>query len=190
MCDSGCIEFGERTITEDDVREKDVLEVGARDLNGSLRDHVASLGPNFYVGVDIQQGIGVDKIVNAKNLCREFGEKRFDLVITTEMLEHVENWQDVVSELKRVLRPGGTLIITTRSKGTPLHDYPGDFWRFEIGDMMRIFSDMVITHLEIDPTNLTDLPGVMMRAEKPLAFNENDLSTYKLYSMKEDHAIA
>lgn len=190
MCDSGCIEFGERTIVDDDVRDRRVLEVGSRDVNGSLRPHVQALQPTEYIGVDIQSGLSVDKIVNADSLVRTFGEESFDVVISTEMLEHVKDWRLVVSQLKRVLKPDGILVITTRSKGTPYHDYPGDYWRFEMTDMRAIFGDMIIEYLEIDPTNTKDLPGVMMKARKPLAFQERNLSEYIVYSMEEERAIS
>ena len=36
----------------------------------------------------------------------------FDVVLCTEVLEHVPRPQDALKELIRVLRPGGTLIIT------------------------------------------------------------------------------
>lgn len=183
MCDIGCEEFGERVIKGEDVLGKDVLEVGSRNMNGSMKKHVRLLGPSSYVGIDIQVGGGVDIILDAKDICKKFGEERFDLVISTEMLEHVKDWRTVISQMKRVLRPGGILIITTRSKGCPQHDYPSDFWRFEQSDMRAIFSDMEITHLENDPTDLNSLPGVFVRAVKPCVFAENDLSKLKLYSI-------
>lgn len=40
-----------------------------------------------------------------------FKDKFFDLVICTELLEHVENPQKVLSEIKRILVPNGIAII-------------------------------------------------------------------------------
>ena len=42
-----------------------------------------------------------------------FDDGSFDLVLCAEMLEHVRDVQLLVSEVRRVLRPGGTLAITT-----------------------------------------------------------------------------
>lgn len=47
----------------------------------------------------------------------------FDLVLCTETLEHVRDVQLLLSEARRVLRPGGTLAVTTPAHGraTGLH---------------------------------------------------------------------
>jgi ubiquinone/menaquinone biosynthesis C-methylase UbiE len=42
-----------------------------------------------------------------------FGDGEFDLVLCTETIEHVRDLQLLLSELRRVLRPGGTLALTT-----------------------------------------------------------------------------
>jgi 2-polyprenyl-3-methyl-5-hydroxy-6-metoxy-1,4-benzoquinol methylase len=40
-------------------------------------------------------------------------DERFDLVIAAEVIEHLENPRALVRDLYRILRPGGTAIITT-----------------------------------------------------------------------------
>lgn len=42
-----------------------------------------------------------------------FGRATFDAVISTEVLEHLENPHHLVKEFARILRPGGTLVVTT-----------------------------------------------------------------------------
>ena len=46
-----------------------------------------------------------------------FAESTFDLVLCAETLEHVRDLQLLLSEARRVLRPGGALAITTPSHG-------------------------------------------------------------------------
>lgn len=41
----------------------------------------------------------------------------FDLVLCTETIEHVRDVQRLVSEIRRVLRPGGELALTTPAHG-------------------------------------------------------------------------
>jgi SAM-dependent methyltransferase len=42
-----------------------------------------------------------------------FDDGSFDLVLCTETIEHVRDVQLLLSEIRRVLRPGGTLALTT-----------------------------------------------------------------------------
>lgn len=168
MCGPSGIDFGARVLTSELVAGRDVLEVGARDVNGSLRPHVASLGPARYVGADIEMGPGVDEVVDATELVSHYGPESFDLVITTEMVEHTRDWPVVISNLKRVLRPGGHLLLTTRSPGFGYHGYPYDFWRYTPADLRTIFSDLDILTIEDDPES----PGVFMLARRRDVFTE------------------
>jgi SAM-dependent methyltransferase len=153
-------------------------------MNGSLRDTISQFGPESYVGIDLVSGGGVDKILNVGNIVAKFGPESFDIVVSTEMLEHVNDWRGAISNMKNVLKPGGTLVVTTRSKGCPKHGYPGDYWRFEVDDFREIFSDMEIDRLESDPTNIEELPGIFISAVKGGTFKENDLTNYSVYAME------
>jgi SAM-dependent methyltransferase len=176
-----CIDFGKRMLKKNDVYGKHVLEVGSMDVNGSLRPIVEVMRPAIYIGVDIQKGRKVDMICSAYDLIEIFGYESFDVVISTEMLEHVKAWQKAISNMKNVLKHNGILLITTRSKGFPYHEYPSDYWRYEVSDMEKIFSDFTIEAIEKD----TQEPGVFLKARKPMDFNEKDLSAYKLYAIEK-----
>ena len=82
--------------------------------------------PANYVGIDITAGRGVDEVCDVADLVARFGASSFDLVISTEMLEHVYDWPRAVNKMKEVLRPEGVILFTTRSPGFPLHGYPDD----------------------------------------------------------------
>jgi len=179
MCNSACLDFGRTKLTGSDVTGKRVIEIGAVDINGSLRPDVEALGPREYLGIDIAEGPGVDEVCNVYDLVERYGPESFDVAISSEMIEHVHDWRKAISQIKQILRPGGVLVMTTRSIGFPYHDYPFDYWRYELDDMRAIFSDMIIEALEPD----TDDPGVLVKARKPEGFVENDLSDHALYSM-------
>src|SRR5438094_10543126 len=180
VCNAACILFGFRSISASEVAGKRVLEIGSADRNGSLRPIIESYHPREYVGIDVEPGPGVDRVVEAGQLAHVFGEESFDLVLATETLEHIRDWRGVVSNVKRVCKRGGVVLLTTRSIGFPYHAYPYDFWRYDPGDVRPIFSDMVIVSLEKD-SEIT--PGVFAKIRKPLDFRENDLSNHELYSM-------
>lgn len=96
-----------------------VLEIGCG--RGAFARHVASLGPSLLVACDYSEVA----VRMAADLSQEpdyavadiqrlpFAEDSFDLVISCETIEHVPNPSTAVAELSRVLRPGGTLLLTT-----------------------------------------------------------------------------
>src|SRR4030095_5709220 len=53
----------------------------------------------------------------------------FDVVLCTEVLEHLPEPQRALDEMFRVLKPSGTLLLTTRFL-FPIHDAPHDYFRF------------------------------------------------------------
>lgn len=175
-----CEDFLSQALQAHDVAGKELLEVGAQDVNGSVRRRLESYGPSSYVGVDIIEGPGVDEVCSVDQLLDRFGENAFDAVLTTETLEHVVDWRTAIHNLKGVLRPGGLLVITTRSPGFAIHAYPIDCWRYTVNDMQLIFSDFTIDQVTKDvPAD----PGVFLRARKPEKWAENELSSLNLYSI-------
>jgi glycosyltransferase involved in cell wall biosynthesis/SAM-dependent methyltransferase len=179
LCTPACINFGSVHLKEKEIAGKAVLEVGAFDVNGSLRSVVDGFSPAKYVGTDITEGPGVDLVCDAYDLLDQFGCEAFDVLICTEMLEHVRDWKRVISNFKKVLKPEGIILVTTRSKGFGYHSYPDDFWRYEIEDVIAMFPDFKIEALESDPED----PGIFFKVRKPADFKEADLSNYALFSM-------
>jgi SAM-dependent methyltransferase len=96
------------------------LDIGAQ--NGPY----AAWFPN-RVALDIRRGAGVQVIGDAQAL--GIGTETFEVVLCTEVLEHLPEPQRAIDETYRVLIPGGTLLITTRFL-FPIHDAPHDFYRF------------------------------------------------------------
>jgi SAM-dependent methyltransferase len=173
------LRFVARVLRPAEVYGRDVLEVGARNLNGSPRSVVEALRPRSSLGVDAEPGTGVDVVLTVENLVAHFGPDRFDVVVATELLEHVRHWRKAVDNLKGVLRPGGVLIVTTRSRGFSYHGFPYDFWRYELDDAARIFADLDVRVLEPDPT----LPGVLLKAQKSDAWTACRLDDVHLWSI-------
>jgi SAM-dependent methyltransferase len=156
-------EFVRERLNRTDVAGRSVLEVGSLDVNGSVRPEIESLKPAMYLGVDIVSGARVDEICDVRHLVDHYGNESFDVVVSTELLEHVRDWKGAINNMKRVLRPGGILVVTTRSLGFPLHGYPWDYWRYEPDDLAAIFSDFDDVEMERDPES----PGVFIKARKP-----------------------
>jgi SAM-dependent methyltransferase len=156
----------ESTLTAEDVAARRILEVGSCDVNGSVRPYLESLGPAEYLGVDAGPGPRVDRVVDCEELAAAVGVGDWDIVVSTEMLEHVRDWRECLIQLAMTVAPGGKLLITTRSPGFPYHPFPEDHWRYT-----RDFMCDVMATLDMGATVVDDpdpySPGVFVFAEKP-----------------------
>ena len=179
-----CVRFIMTSLKSEEVHGKRVLEVGSLDVNGSVRPFVELLNPAEYLGADIIPGPGVDIVCDVKDIVKRFGPDSFDVVLSTEMLEHVRDWRWAIHAIKAVCKPGGAIVITTRSPGFPYHGHPFDFWRYEIEDLKYIFKDCNIEKIEKDPDK-----GVFIKVRKPEQFTEADLTGYELYSIVHNKRV-
>ena len=93
---------------------------------GSQAGPYSALFPN-RVSLDIRPGPGVQIVGDAQAL--GIGDGRFDVVLCTEVLEHLPEPQKAIDEMFRVLKPGGELLLTTRFL-FPIHDAPHDYFRY------------------------------------------------------------
>lgn len=182
MCHASVIFFGVKNLNREDIENKRVIDVGSHSYNGNMSIVAEKLHPQEYIGVDMIPGPGVDVVCLAEDLVEKFGEHSFDTVISNELMEHARNWREVISNMKRILKPGGTILLTTRGRGFKIHAYPHDYWRYEVEDMQKIFSDFNIEILIPDP----QAPGILLKAKKPQNFVENDLSQIALFSVVTD----
>ncbi|HEX8325550.1 MAG TPA: class I SAM-dependent methyltransferase [Tepidisphaeraceae bacterium] len=89
-------------------------------------------GGYIYVGVDVVQNvIGTVDVIAAidQSLPSELlAAQPFDLLLCTEVLEHVAHWAVAFENFSRLLAPGGRLIITCPFVWKH-HEEPYDFWR-------------------------------------------------------------
>ncbi|RLF06711.1 MAG: hypothetical protein DRJ64_04180 [Thermoprotei archaeon] len=102
-----------------------VLDVGCGD---KPYRHWFSKNVSQYIGLDVVDGPEVDMVVEPMGHW-EISGQAFDVVIATQVLEHVENLNHTLSEITRVLRPGGTVILSFPFLYNE-HGAPYDFRRF------------------------------------------------------------
>lgn len=112
------------------------LDLGSMDINGNVRGLFAD-----YTGVDMRPGRNVDLVAMANHL--PFANGEFNNVLCLEMLEHDPDPFGSVTEMARVLRTEGCMVITVPSIGFPRHDYPSDYWRFT-GEGIRILMNGLV----------------------------------------------
>jgi SAM-dependent methyltransferase len=141
------MEWVERKVDQFSLSHRSVLEIGSADVNGSIRRFFTG----DYMGVDLAQGPGVDFVVEPGII--PFSTGSFDVVVTTEMLEHDPRPWETFKEIARLLRYNGTLILTCRGydaqRGAfPVHN-PPDYWRFSAGALRSLASEVGLTVVEL-----------------------------------------
>lgn len=93
-----------------------VLEIGSLSINGSVRSYFE--GGN-YIGVDVAPGPGVDEACQGQLVGHPTAA--FDVVISCECLEHNPFWVETVSNMFRMVKPGGLVIISCATTGRAEH---------------------------------------------------------------------
>jgi SAM-dependent methyltransferase len=108
-----------------------VLDLGGRNVNGTTRE----LFPNVaqYLALDMNAGRGVDIVADAATAQLD---DRFDVIVSTELLEHAEHADQIVANAHRHLRPRGWFVATMAGPRRRPHGAsgepsppPGEFYR-------------------------------------------------------------
>lgn len=101
-----------------DLKDKDVLELGCGSGYGAFL--LNQLEPKSYFGLDVmEEQIELAKkqypqfqftTQSADDLSR-FDSESKDAVIIFGVLHHIKTWRKVIDEMKRVLKPGGSMFL-------------------------------------------------------------------------------
>ena len=93
------------------------------------------------VNLEIDIFPNVDIVGSATNL--PFKDNSFEFIMNTAVLEHVPDPQKMVSEIYRVLKPGGT-VYTEVPFMQKFHAYPNDFQRYTKMGLEVLFKDFEV----------------------------------------------
>lgn len=104
------------------VAGKTVLDGGCG--HGALVYTFARMGAKKVTGIDLEPSVPADVFIDAGNarfvkgslLNLPFADNSFDLVASSGVLHHTEDPEKGFSELARVLRPGGRLVLGVYGK--------------------------------------------------------------------------
>ncbi len=106
--------------------------------------------PQLYIGVDENSQLA-DVIAVAENL--PVRSSYFDVVLCTQVLEHVEETKKVLKEIRRVLEVNGRLVLSTHGFWIEEHE-PTDYWRWTFQGLRKILGECgfsVIKHASMEP---------------------------------------
>jgi SAM-dependent methyltransferase len=111
------------------------LDIGGADVNGTARRWFPEI--TTWFGLDIAPGPGVDIVADATTWRGGWAAEvrapgllwalpAFDIVLCTELLEHVKDWPAVLETIHAALVPGGHAFITCASTGRRPHGARGE----------------------------------------------------------------
>jgi SAM-dependent methyltransferase len=111
-----------------------VLDIGGGRRRGSFTEPEAAT----WLVLDSSRGFKPHILGDAQSI--PVRSNCIDCVKCTELLEHVEYPERVITEISRVLKPGGTLLLSTPFVFA-IHGDPFDFQRFTDQKLTRMLED-------------------------------------------------
>lgn len=123
-----------------------VVEIGSKNINGSLRSLFASLP---YIGVDVRAGRDVDVVASGTDFVPPWAP---DTVLCAEVLEHVDDptGHDICQNILRMLAPRGVALLSmacdpraphSAVNGHDLLAEDAEFYRNVTTDLLRDWLD-------------------------------------------------
>ena len=100
----------------------------------------------YYVGLDVDRRSSADFVVSS-NEHWPLLDVHFDVLFSSQVLEHVENLDLTLLEMSRVLKTGGSAVLAFPFLYNE-HGTPWDYRRFTVHGAARLFQDFDIVNLE------------------------------------------
>lgn len=93
-----------------------VLEIGSYNVNGSVRQFFEG---GSFLGIDVAEGKDVDLVCNGESY--DAPDNSYDVVISCECMEHNPKWIETFSNMIRLVKSGGMIIMTCATTGRAEH---------------------------------------------------------------------
>lgn len=134
-----------RRIVEEGIKRLPAAGLAVLDVGGRLQPYRSLLGVRVknYVAIDPRLTPLVNVAAVAEAL--PFRDGQFDLVICTQVLEYLPEPARALEEIRRVLRTGGSALISAPS--VFVRDSDHEYWRFlpeGLRYLLRDFADVEV----------------------------------------------
>lgn len=132
-------------------------------LTGKMMDFGCGTKPYKPLFVNVTEYIGVDYAGEGHSHANEeidvyyngktipFPDNTFDSILTSEVLEHIYNLEEILKELHRVLKPGGKILISVPFAWNE-HEMPNDFGRYTSLGFKALLERNSFTVLHLEKT--------------------------------------
>lgn len=114
------------------------------------------LGLEYDYPRAVEAGQAAGNVVNAAGEYLPYPDNSFDLILSHEVIEHVQNDRLAVGEMVRTLKPGGRAVIFCPNRGYPFETH-GIYWRglYKFGNiplvnyLPRAWRDRLAPHVRV-----------------------------------------
>jgi SAM-dependent methyltransferase len=128
---------------------------------GSYVEHLRPYGGTVH-GLEYEPQHAAESAARNPNIIRAAGEhlpypaNSFDLILSNEVLEHVQDDQAAIRQMVRALKPGGRLVLFCPNRWHPFETH-GMYWRgqYRFGDIFalnylpRAWRDQFAPHVNV-----------------------------------------
>ncbi|MFH1744857.1 MAG: class I SAM-dependent methyltransferase [bacterium] len=106
-----------------------------------------------YIGIDVEDREGIKNVIITDiNNGIPLDNNYADFVLITEVLEHIKEPQKVLSEIYRISKPGGKIIMTV-PYAWPIHEAPNDYFRYTEFALRYLLENCGFDKIKITPSN-------------------------------------
>jgi len=120
----------------------------------NLGSHVIGLEYDFERAAEAR--VNSDTIINAAGEFVPLPSSTFDLILSHEVIEHVQDDRAAICEMIRVLKPGGRVVVFCPNRGYPFETH-GIFWKgtYYFGNKLfvnylpRVMRDKLAPHVRV-----------------------------------------
>jgi SAM-dependent methyltransferase len=138
-----------------------VLDIGCG--NQPLRNVIEERGWS-YKSMDVSQNDLLNVDIIGKIDEELTTTEKFDLLIVTEVMEHVLHWEKAFENFRELCKPKGKILITCPFF-YPLHEVPYDFWRptsYALKSFALEFGFLIIR--QVQAGNIWDVLGTLLNS--------------------------
>lgn len=133
-------EYGKKYDNKDNV----LLDIAPQDHEGARPYFPESKIETLDVSKDSGATYIADLCSNNKHIIKD---DTFDVIVCTEVLEHTLQPFDAVDEIKRILKPNGTVLLSV-PYNFRIHGPLPDCWRFTEHGLRALFKDFEIIDIQ------------------------------------------
>ena len=151
---------------------------------GAGPSHFAKLlEPYIHYAVDFRPYPDIDFVTDITKPL-PIASRFFDVILLSNVLEHISEPLSLLLEINRILKPSGRLIMITPFL-IKIHQAPHDFLRYTEYMFQYLFQNSGFSEFSIEPIgNIVDIYGIVLRSMNKHLVSQEHLSKLKYHILR------